>query len=223
MADRIVVLGANPGRVVTVVDNRLPRPRDYRSPEVLALVDRLHDIITHAELPDAPVTEAAPAAFQALEPLPDARVGEIVGILEYLDARGGRDDLVHIAAGTHFEFGRIITVVKAAEMLDFVDTPKRQVILESNGQRFVKAAPEARKAIWSEQLLKMRLFRQIHDVLSRDPHGEVDADIVQEAIIVALPNENYERMFETFVRWARYGNLFTYDEGRCTLALQERT
>ena len=36
MADRIVILGANPGIVRTVVRNNLPRPRDYRSPELLA-------------------------------------------------------------------------------------------------------------------------------------------------------------------------------------------
>ena len=39
MADRIVVLGANPGRVRTIVENRLPRPRDYRSPAFQRLVD----------------------------------------------------------------------------------------------------------------------------------------------------------------------------------------
>ena len=36
MADRIVVLSANPGRIRTVIENRLPRPRDMRSPELLA-------------------------------------------------------------------------------------------------------------------------------------------------------------------------------------------
>jgi NitT/TauT family transport system ATP-binding protein len=30
MADRIIILGANPGRVRTIVPNDLPRPRDYR-------------------------------------------------------------------------------------------------------------------------------------------------------------------------------------------------
>jgi len=31
MADRIVVLSANPGRIRTVIENHLPRPRDMRS------------------------------------------------------------------------------------------------------------------------------------------------------------------------------------------------
>ena len=54
MADRIVILGARPGRIRRVLENHLPRPRDYRSPELAALVDELHDVITGSELPDAP-------------------------------------------------------------------------------------------------------------------------------------------------------------------------
>src|SRR5205814_7797757 len=87
MADHIVILGSNPGRVRTVVANRLPRPRDYRSPQLLALVDRLHEIITGSELPDAPPA-AAPPGPGPIEPLPEASPGEVVGMLEYLDARG---------------------------------------------------------------------------------------------------------------------------------------
>ena len=112
MADRIVVLGANPGRVRTVVENRLPRPRDYRSPEILNLVDHLHDIITKAELPDVPASApAAAGGVPAFEPLPDVLPGEVVGLLEYLDARGGREEVFRIAADTRREFGKIITVV----------------------------------------------------------------------------------------------------------------
>src|SRR5947209_20552005 len=71
MADRIVILGANPGRVRTVVEDRLPRPRDYRSPALLSLVDQLHEVITKSEMPDVPA--AAPGRGPApMEPLPDA-------------------------------------------------------------------------------------------------------------------------------------------------------
>src|SRR5207245_10078779 len=89
MADRIVILDAKPGRVRTIVENKLARPRDYRSPQVLALVDQLHDIITKAELPDVPAAPPGPAPV-AYEPLPEATSSEIVGLPEYLDARGGK-------------------------------------------------------------------------------------------------------------------------------------
>jgi NitT/TauT family transport system ATP-binding protein len=219
MADRIVILGTNPGRVRTVVDNRLPRPRDYRSPNVLALVDHLYEIITRAEMPDVPVP--APSAGQFLiEPLPEATSSEIIGLLEYLDARGGKEDVFRIASDTNREFGRVITVVKAAELLDFVDTPKRMVILEPTGQRFVKANAIERKTVWREQLLKLRLFRDVYEVIQRQPNQEIDRDFLLETFVINMPQENYETLFNTFIRWARFGELFAYDETTQIISLQ---
>jgi NitT/TauT family transport system ATP-binding protein len=210
MADRIVVLGANPGRIRTVVENKMPRPRDYRSPELLRLVDELHDIITGSEMPDAPV--AAPAGPQLIEPVPDALPSEIIGLLEYLDARGGSDELFRIVADTHREFGRVITVVKAAEMLDFVDTPKRAVLLTAEGRKFVAADEETKPRLWRDQLLTLKLFRQIREVLDRQPDHRIDHDFVMEMIAMAMPQENYERVFDTVVTWAHRGKLFEYRE-----------
>ncbi len=208
MADRIVILGANPGIVRTVVHNRLPRPRDYRSPELLALVDHLHEIITGSELPDVPESSAARPQF--IEPLPHVTTSEIIGLLEYLDARGGRHDVFRIATDTNQEFGRVIAVVKAAEMLGFVDTPKQVAMLEPVGRQFVQADPAERKAIWREQLLKLHLFRDVDQLLRRQPDHEIDCDIVKETIIMHAPHEDYEKVFNTYIRWARYGDLINY-------------
>jgi NitT/TauT family transport system ATP-binding protein len=48
LADRIVVMGSNPGRVVEVIENPVPRPRSaaqFLSPEFLALKRRLEELI----------------------------------------------------------------------------------------------------------------------------------------------------------------------------------
>jgi NitT/TauT family transport system ATP-binding protein len=220
MADRIVVLAANPGRVRTVVDNNLARPRDYRSRESLQLVDYLHEIITGSELPDLPAA-VADAGTWVIQPLPAATTSEIVGLLEYLDAHDGADDVFQISASVNLEFGQVIAVAKAAEMLDFVDTPKRRVVLTSQGRDFVAARPDARKQLWRRQILQLRIFQDIHALLERQPGGEIDSDEIKEMIILALPQENYESMFQTVVRWARFGNLFAYDEDTERLELQE--
>ncbi|MDW8037071.1 MAG: nitrate/sulfonate/bicarbonate ABC transporter ATP-binding protein [Thermoguttaceae bacterium] len=219
MADRIIILSASPGRVRTVVHNTLPRPRDYRSAELLRLIDRLHEIITGHELPDLPA--AVPAREPTfVEPLPEASVSEIMGLLEYLDARGGQCNLFQIAGETHHEFGRMISIVKAAELLNFVDTPKSMVILTSQATKFLQATPEERKRLWREQLLRLGLFREIFNTLQRAPQHEVDKDFVLETIIMHMPQENYEKLFDTFIRWARFGDLFSYDETTETVALQ---
>jgi NitT/TauT family transport system ATP-binding protein len=214
MADRIVVLDANPGRVRTVVENSLPRPRDYRAPALLQLVDRLHDIITGMEMPDV----APPTAFEAL---PKAGPGEILGLLEYLDARGGREDVFKIAADTDREFGRLIGVVNAAEMLDLVDTPKRLVVLSPQGSQLVKASPADRKVLFRDRILGLRLFQHVRDALMRQEGHQIDRDFVREVIAVYMPNEDYEAMFETFVDWARFADLFSYDEQTEKIAPQD--
>ena len=219
MADRIIVLGANPGRVRTIVANHLPRPRNYRSNDFLALVDQLHEVITGRELPDQTISLTR-SGLPCVEPLPETTSSEIVGLLEYLDARGGSEEVFRIAADTNRQFGDIINTVRAAEMLELVDTPKRMVVIDTVGRRFLNADAEQRKAIWREQLLKLRLFREIYDAIQRQPEHAVNQDFVEETIILRLPQENHEKTFQTFIRWARFGNLLAYDEDSGTVSLQ---
>jgi NitT/TauT family transport system ATP-binding protein len=222
MADRIVVLAANPGKIRTIVDNVLPRPRDYRSPDFLRLVDRLHEIITGAELPDeAAAAPAAAARPSAAEPLPNATTSEIVGLLEYLDARGGTENLFRVAAETGREFGKVITVVKAAELLGFVDTPKQAVVLDAPGRAFVKASVAERQGVWRTALLGLRLFREAHEVAVSQDNRSVSREQVLEAIALRMPQENSERVFKTFVRWSRYGKLFDFNEETGLLVARE--
>lgn len=45
LADRIAVLSERPGRVRTVIENTLPRPRQLRSPEFFAQIDALQSCV----------------------------------------------------------------------------------------------------------------------------------------------------------------------------------
>ncbi len=227
MADRIVVFGANPGRILTIIDNKLPRPRDYRSPGFLQLVDHIHDIITGVEMPDAPAAVPASAASalsapaSEIERLPPVLSSEIVGLIEYLEARRGQEDVFRIATDTAREFGEIISVVKAAEVLDLVDTPKRLVVLTSEGKRFAKALAEERRSIWRSCLMSLKIFKSVHAMIARQKDHQLDREIVEETIILAMPHEDYARQFTTMMAWARYGTLFEYDENTEKVSLAE--
>jgi NitT/TauT family transport system ATP-binding protein len=217
MADRIVVMAAHPGRVQTVVRNPLPRPRDYRDPELLRLVDELHDIIIGGALPDRPA--AVPAVAAGIEPLPSATPVEITGLLEYLDARGGHNDLFHIASDTLREFGHVIAIVHAAEMLTLVETPQRMVSLTPAGRRFLKLDAPARRALWREHILGLKLFRAVMDALNGASGREVDRDFVLELLALHLPAEDPQRVFRTLVQWAHAGELFSYQRSSRRLTL----
>jgi HAE1 family hydrophobic/amphiphilic exporter-1 len=158
---------------------------------------------------DEPLSESVKS--NVFEPLPDVNAAEIEGLLEYLDAHGGQTDVFHVAAETHRDFGRLLNVANAAELLDFVTTPRRQVVLDHEGRRFVKASRADRKAIWRERILQLQLFRVTQEMIRREG-GPIDCEVVRETLILNLPEENYEKQFATFVDWARYGDLFTYNE-----------
>ena len=72
--------------------------------------------------------------------------------------------------------------------------------------------PEQRKALWREQLLTLRLFHDVHELIQRSPDHVIDRDFVLETIVTRMPYENYEKVFSTFIRWSRFGDLFAYDE-----------
>ncbi len=216
MADRIIVLGAHPGRIRTMMENPLSRPRDYRSPEFQRLVERLHDIISGHEMPDVAVEPVMPPNF--IEPLPNCSVSEIVGLMEYLDARGDTADVFQISIDTRSEFGQIITIVKGAEMLDFADTPKRLVTLTAVGKQFTKASPEDRTSLWRRQMLQLKLFQKIKELIEKHPDKTINKELILEIIVMHMPFENYEALFDNLILWGRYGNLFAYDEATETLS-----
>jgi NitT/TauT family transport system ATP-binding protein len=211
LANRIVVLSANPGRVRVIINNDIPYPRDYRSSDFLSMVDRIHEIITNAILPDdvlSPELEKAPARVEAL---PHSTVGEIVGLLEVLDDNKGQLDIFQLSAIVGKDFGSVMTVVKAAEMLDFIDTPRRSVIFTAVGKTFLKADINQRKIIFKEQLMKLRLFQLVTDMMKRaDGHG-LEEDVILETFAIVLPNEDAEKHFNTLVDWGRYAELVGYD------------
>jgi cobalt-zinc-cadmium resistance protein CzcA len=157
--------------------------------------------------------ETSEAEARALvEPLPDVPTAEIVGLIEHLYRRGGKQDVFHICDEMNRPFASVIGAVKAAEMLGFIDTPGHMVVLEPLGVEFAEAGLERRRALWRGQLLTLQLFRTVYEVALRSPEHAIDRDFVLETIVTRMPYENYERIFNTFVRWSRFGELFHYEE-----------
>lgn len=220
MADRIGIMSANPGKLRTIIDVPLPRPRDFKSLAFMKLVDQVHDAIASSELPDIQVTTVSSAVVpEEMEPLPHCQSGHILGLLEFLGAAGGRSDLFQVAGQNQVPFERVLVTVKAAEMLDFVDTPKRMVELTPLGKRFVDAGMDERKDLWKAQLLELKLFKVAHGLVTQHD-GELPKEELIQEIATRLPMEDMEATFDTLVNWARFGELFAYREEREELTFE---
>jgi len=110
------------------------------------------------------------------------------------------------------EFGDTIAIVKAGEMLDLVDTPKDDVFMTQVGWYFLAAPLPARKTLFRQAIMKLRLFQIIAARLGESASGRVSAAAVLEELATLLPYDQPTKLFDTLITWGRYAKIFDYDQ-----------
>ena len=136
-------------------------------------------------------------------------VGQILGLLSILHDSPELSNIYDISDEIGKEFGETISLLKAAEILELIDTPKDEVRFTELGRRFVAADPAGRRAIFAEQVFKLRLFHIIIALLHE--YDEVEADRVIKDIGSALPYDSPEKIFQTMIAWGRYAGLMDFN------------
>jgi len=177
-------------------------------------VSLIHECITTTTLPD--IAPEAPIAGQPIsrarnrmESIPLVPVGQILGLLSILHDTPELCNIYDISDEIGKEFGETIALVKAAEILELVETPKQEVRFTELGKRFVAGDREIRHAIFAEQVFKLRLFHIIIALL--EEYEEVDSARVIKDIGSALPYDNPEKTFQTMIAWGRYAGLMDFN------------
>ncbi|MGO9450920.1 MAG: AAA-associated domain-containing protein [Candidatus Binataceae bacterium] len=147
-----------------------------------------------------------------ITPIPDCQLTWIFGLLEFLDDRGGREDGYKIARELQFNFGDLLKVMKAAEIMGFVSTPAGDVVLEPLGKEFLESDINTRKLKLREILKKLGLFSYLIRLLQGQEDRSLSKEIVLEHLAMLLPTEKPERLFVTVVNWGRFAELFGYNK-----------
>ena len=144
-----------------------------------------------------------------MESIPLVPVGQILGLLSILHDSPELSNIYDISDEIGKEFGETISLVKAAEILELIDTPKDAVRFTDLGRRFVAADSAGRKAIFAEQVFKLRLF---HIIIARlRENEEVEAVQVIKDIGSALPYDSPDKIFQTMIAWGRYAGLMDFN------------
>jgi NitT/TauT family transport system ATP-binding protein len=216
LADRIVVLGKNPGRIRTDFRISMTRPRDRHSHLFLETVDYVYRVLTHPDqLPAGqpePAAGTAPAARPKYPMLPHARRGAIAGLLELLLERNGRDDLYHLADDLAFEIDDLLPIVEAGSLLGFLITKEGDVEITPEGQRFAEAGILRRKELFRVAALEhVPLIRQIARSLEAKANHELPEEFFRDLLAGHFSEEEIDRQLETAVNWGRYAELFDRD------------
>lgn len=213
LADRIIMMDPNPGRLRYVIKNPLPRPRDYHSKEFTDLENQLHDAYTQEE----PKTEAVPP----ITLLPFAFPDQILGFLATLRRFGESNDLYQLGAGSLDRLRHVFANANAAELLEFVTVDKHTVTLADAGKRFLNATSHDRHLIWQEQLHKIALFNKAVEWIKSSPKQHLSDKELADLIHKELSNQNTKEQCKILISWGSYGHLFVHHRLTKTVSLKK--
>lgn len=241
MADRIVVMGHDPGCIRAILDGLPLDQRATRTPGYEALVDLVYTIITQpdedaadiiaarqgtAPVAVSPAPPHAPAPVRApqkpYQTLPHIKIGAVNGLAERVLRHGGREDLSALGHELQLELDDLLPLVEAVELLGFGEATEGDLVLTEAGIRLAEGDELADKEIFREQVLNnVDLVRHIKESLDRDPDHEITEDQVLQRIEEYFSPDEARRQFETAVDWARYAELFAYDGESGLLYLED--
>ena len=231
LADRIVILGANPGRIRGEVRVNLPRPHQRSHPRFKALVDYVYSVMTNpeiavnGELDTEPTSAPTPAMAATVSPfsrpLPHVRVGGISGLLELIaESSEELSDIPKLAERLQLEVDDLLPLLDAAVLLGFAAVADGDVRLTPVGRDFATTTILRSKDLFRQQaLVRIPVMSSIVLTLQEKANGSMRSDFFLDIWDDYFPTEEAERQLATAVDWGRYAELFEFDasEGRLSL------
>jgi len=220
MADRLVVFKADPGTIRAQCSG-LPRSdRDSKDAAHTDLVDRIYQVMVNPKADAAQILAGAPtpqpaAALRAYQTLPAVAVSQLIGFVHRLQVLGGREDLHDLARDLPMEADKLLPVVDAANLLDFVELMQGDVILTPEGRRFAEAGIVERKQIFRRQAMaNVEILQRIVARLDAAPEHRIKENQLLDELEQTFSPVEARRKLDTAIRWGRYANIFTYDDDR---------
>ncbi len=214
LADRIIVLGKNPGKIRTDFQVELPRPRDRKHPVFEQLVDYIYKVLTRPDTAAAGPVLRTPAASKPAkyQMLPHARPGGIAGLLEILADRNGHEDIYRLAETLSYEIDDLLPTVEAAAMMGFLKVSEGDAGITPEGRAFVEADILRRKELFRDAALEhVALLRQITRSLDAKSDHKLTDEFFHDLLDEHFTESETILQLETATMWGRYAELFNHD------------
>jgi NitT/TauT family transport system ATP-binding protein len=228
LADRIIVLGRNPGHIRTDFKVQLAQPRDRKSDGFTHLVDYIYKVLTRPDTEPAgvPEQEAGPRVRDQrqmrYQMLPHARPGGVAGLLELLLDKGGRDDIYRLADDLAFEIDDLLPTVDAARLLGFLTVEEGDAAITPTGTEFANSEILRQKELFRDAAVEhVLLLRQIRRALESKSDHTVAEEFFIDMLDEQFSEDESQRQMETAIAWGRYAELFDFDAGRRRFVLPD--
>jgi NitT/TauT family transport system ATP-binding protein len=216
LADRVLLLSKDPGRIIREIKVELPHWRDKKSKEFLELVDQTYGLLTGKPLEKIPFRERKPSL------LPKVSVGSITGLIELVHDLNGTADLYKLGEDLLMDVEDLLPIVEASEILGLAEVQKGDFLLTEAGKKFAEADVLERKELFKELALEKVLpLKQILRVLQSKSNHKVPRTFFLDLLRKRMSPQDAEQQLDILIDWARYAEIFEYDDDRDELFLPE--
>jgi NitT/TauT family transport system ATP-binding protein len=223
MADRVLVLSSNPGRIASEIPVTLPHPRDRLDPGFRDLVEKIYALMTQRPDPTKPAARETGAAIGLGLALPRVSTNSLAGMLEEIAAPPyeGKADLPHLADSLQLEIDELFPLGETLQLLRLAEFEEGDIKLTALGQRFVEMDVDQRKKVMGDQVLAhVPLASHIKRVLDERPTHRAPATRFREELEDYMSDDYAERTLRAIINLGRYGELFAYDENSQTFSYE---
>ncbi|HEY0146635.1 MAG TPA: nitrate/sulfonate/bicarbonate ABC transporter ATP-binding protein [Methylovirgula sp.] len=222
MADRILILAPNPGRIAAEIDVPLPRPRQRLSSEFRDLVDDIYGRMTAGPAPTADGKRPALASIGTNLPIMSAV--RIVGLADVLASAPfcGKADLQVLAARLHLSANDLFHIAEMNRMMGFAELRDGDLHLTAAGRAIAQADIPERKRLFAEHLLRaIPLAAHIRRVLDERPEHIAPRSRFIAELEDHLSTEDAESTLNAVIGWGRYAECFAYDTLHLRFSLED--
>ena len=221
MCDRVLLFSTNPGRIAGEIRIDIPRPRDRTDPRFENYVDQIYTEMT-ARQRSQRIDRGSGLGMLMTHVSPNL----VSGLIEAVAATpyNGKADLPDIASDLQMEIDELFPVAEALQTLRLGELEGGDIKLTHMGRRFADGEMNERKEIFSRALMsQVPLAAHIRRVLDeRTSHTAPKRRFIDE-LEDHMTEDAAEETLRTVVSWARFGELFSYDDESESFSLENPT
>ncbi|HXS08127.1 MAG TPA: nitrate/sulfonate/bicarbonate ABC transporter ATP-binding protein [Rhizomicrobium sp.] len=224
MCDRVLLFSSNPGRVSSEIKIDLPQPRNRTSPQFEHYVDQIYVEMTARRVERMRQQQTQGPTIEM--PLHHVSPNQISGLIEALAAAPyeGKADLPDIAYEQELEVDELFPVAEAMQLLRLADVEGGDIKLTHMGKRFADADLNERKEIFSRALMtNVPLAAHIKKVLDERASHSAPRTRFLDELEDHMAEDAAEDSLKTVISWARFGELFSYDDDAASFSLENPT
>ena len=155
--------------------------------------------------------------------LPRVSANLLSGLVETLAGAPymGNADLPVIADELHMDGDDLFPVSDALQMLHFVEVEGGDIKLTDTGKQFADADTDGRKKIFERQLLAyVPLAAHIRRILQERANHVAPKSRFFDELEDHMSSEDVEATLRSVTAWARYAEVFAYDDDTQTFSLE---